>query len=161
MAEEAIRTYSAEHLFEFSSQVFEHFGVPRVDAQQAAYGKIAIALRAGKAIPLGWAIDRDGHSATRPEQMIESGALLPQGDDREHSGQNGYCLAALVDILSWDQQRDDIGVRVYHADGLVFRGEGRTQGPVFSGMRCSSSRIPDSPMRATHQPDAAKAVASR
>jgi LDH2 family malate/lactate/ureidoglycolate dehydrogenase len=64
------------------------------------YGKIEIALRAGKSIPEGWAIDRDGRPATRPEQVIDGGALLPLGGDREHGGHKGYCLAALVDILS-------------------------------------------------------------
>src|SRR5260370_30558476 len=42
-----------------------------------AYGKIEIALRAGKPIPEGWAIDRDGHPATWPQQMIDGGPLLP------------------------------------------------------------------------------------
>jgi L-2-hydroxycarboxylate dehydrogenase (NAD+) len=64
-----------------------------------AYGKIEIALRAGKDIPEGWALDRDGRPATRPEQMIDGGALVPLGGDREHGGHKGFCLAALVDIL--------------------------------------------------------------
>jgi LDH2 family malate/lactate/ureidoglycolate dehydrogenase len=66
----------------------------------APYGKIEIALRAGKAIPQGWALDRNGLPATRPQQMIEDGALVPLGGDREHGGHKGFCLAALVDILS-------------------------------------------------------------
>jgi LDH2 family malate/lactate/ureidoglycolate dehydrogenase len=65
-----------------------------------AYGKIEIALRSGKPIPDGWAVDRDGRPATRPQQMIEGGALVPLGGDRDHGGHKGYCLAALVDILS-------------------------------------------------------------
>jgi LDH2 family malate/lactate/ureidoglycolate dehydrogenase len=65
-----------------------------------AYGKIEIALRKGKPIPTGWAVDRDGKPADRPEQMIEGGALLPLGSTREAGGHKGYCLAALVDILS-------------------------------------------------------------
>jgi LDH2 family malate/lactate/ureidoglycolate dehydrogenase len=32
--------------------------------------------------------------------MIEGGALVPLGGDREHGGHKGFCLAALVDILS-------------------------------------------------------------
>ena len=32
--------------------------------------------------------------------MIEGGALLPLGSDREHGGHKGYCLAVLVDVLS-------------------------------------------------------------
>jgi LDH2 family malate/lactate/ureidoglycolate dehydrogenase len=65
-----------------------------------AYGKIEMAQRAGKAIPEGWAVDRDGRAATRPEQMIDGGALVPLGGDRDHGGHKGYCLAAMVDILS-------------------------------------------------------------
>jgi LDH2 family malate/lactate/ureidoglycolate dehydrogenase len=65
-----------------------------------AYGKIEIAKRKGGAIPPGWAVDRDGNPATRPEQMIDGGALLPLGSTREAGGHKGYCLAALVDILS-------------------------------------------------------------
>jgi LDH2 family malate/lactate/ureidoglycolate dehydrogenase len=65
-----------------------------------AYGKIEIARRQGVGIPPGWAIDRDGNPATRPEQMIDGGALLPLGSTREAGGHKGFCLAALVDILS-------------------------------------------------------------
>jgi LDH2 family malate/lactate/ureidoglycolate dehydrogenase len=64
-----------------------------------AYGKIEIALRAGEGIPDGWALDRDGRPATRPQQMIDGGALVPLGGDREHGGHKGFCLASLVDIL--------------------------------------------------------------
>jgi LDH2 family malate/lactate/ureidoglycolate dehydrogenase len=66
----------------------------------AAYGKIEIAQRKGEPIPPGWAIDREGNPATRPEQMIDGGALLPLGSTREGGGHKGYCLAAAVDILS-------------------------------------------------------------
>jgi len=66
----------------------------------AAYGKIEMAQRRGESIPDGWAIDRDGHATTDPQAMIDGGALLPLGSDREHSGHKGYALAAMVDILS-------------------------------------------------------------
>src|SRR5438309_5048196 len=65
-----------------------------------AYGKIEIAKRKGEPIPSGWAIDRDGNPATRPEQMIDGGALLPLGSTRETGGHKGFCLAAMVDVLS-------------------------------------------------------------
>jgi LDH2 family malate/lactate/ureidoglycolate dehydrogenase len=65
-----------------------------------AYGKIEIALRAGKPIPEGWAVDRDGRPATLPQPMIEGGALVPLGGDRDHGGHKGFCLSAMVDILS-------------------------------------------------------------
>jgi LDH2 family malate/lactate/ureidoglycolate dehydrogenase len=65
-----------------------------------AYGKIEIALRAGQPIPEGWAIDNEGHAATRPQQMIDGGALVPLGGSRDKGGHKGFCLAAVVDILS-------------------------------------------------------------
>jgi L-2-hydroxycarboxylate dehydrogenase (NAD+) len=66
----------------------------------AAYGKIEMAQRRGESIPDGWAIDRDGRPTTDPQAMIDGGALLPLGSDREHSGHKGYALAAMVDVLS-------------------------------------------------------------
>jgi L-2-hydroxycarboxylate dehydrogenase (NAD+) len=64
-----------------------------------AYGKIEIASRQGLALPPGWAVDREGSITTRPEGMIDGGALLPLGSDREHGGHKGYCLAVMVDML--------------------------------------------------------------
>lgn len=65
----------------------------------AAYGKIEIARRVGKQIPDGWAIDREGRVTLDPEGMVDGGALLPLGSDREHGGHKGYCLAIAVDLL--------------------------------------------------------------
>jgi LDH2 family malate/lactate/ureidoglycolate dehydrogenase len=64
-----------------------------------AYGKIEMALRRGEAVPEGWCVDRDGRGTGDPRAMIEDGALLPLGSDREHGGHKGYCLAAMVDLL--------------------------------------------------------------
>lgn len=65
----------------------------------AAYGKIEIADRAGAPIPAGWAIDSTGHVTTRARGMIEGGALLPLGSERELGGHKGYALAIAVDLL--------------------------------------------------------------
>jgi LDH2 family malate/lactate/ureidoglycolate dehydrogenase len=65
----------------------------------AAYGKIEIARRKGESIPEGWAIDREGRATTNPHVMIEGGAMLPLGSEREHVGHKGYALAILVDML--------------------------------------------------------------
>jgi LDH2 family malate/lactate/ureidoglycolate dehydrogenase len=64
-----------------------------------AFGKVEIAKRAGKAIPEGWIIDKDGKASTDPEDVY-SGGLLPLGATREMGGHKGYCLSAMVDILS-------------------------------------------------------------
>jgi LDH2 family malate/lactate/ureidoglycolate dehydrogenase len=65
----------------------------------AAYGKVEIAKRKQEDIPLGWAVDSQGHNTTAPEGMIEGGALSPLGSFREMGGHKGYCLASMVDIL--------------------------------------------------------------
>lgn len=66
----------------------------------AAFGKIEIAVRRGESIPDGWAIDRDGQITTDPLKMTDGGAMLPLGSTRELGGHKGYCLGAMVDILS-------------------------------------------------------------
>ncbi|MEQ9230791.1 MAG: Ldh family oxidoreductase, partial [Cyclobacteriaceae bacterium] len=66
----------------------------------AAYGKIEIAVRHGKAIPSGWIIDKEGNQSTNPKDVANGGALLPLGSIRELGGHKGYALAAMVDILT-------------------------------------------------------------
>ncbi len=64
-----------------------------------AYGKIEIALRKKEQIPKGWIIDKDGRGTTDPQDMIDGGAQLPLGSEREMGGHKGYALASMVDIL--------------------------------------------------------------
>ena len=66
----------------------------------AAYGKLEMAIRKGEEIPTGWAIDREGMPTTDPNAMADGGAMLPLGTDRDHGGHKGYCLGAMIDILS-------------------------------------------------------------
>jgi LDH2 family malate/lactate/ureidoglycolate dehydrogenase len=65
-----------------------------------SYGKVEIAKRKGEKIPEGWCIDKNGNATCEPDDMIEGGALLPLGSDKNGSGHKGYCLASMVDILS-------------------------------------------------------------
>jgi LDH2 family malate/lactate/ureidoglycolate dehydrogenase len=64
-----------------------------------AYGKIEIALRKNEAVPTGWVIDKHGNNTNDPQDMIEGGAQLPLGSEKEMGGHKGYALASLVDIL--------------------------------------------------------------
>jgi L-2-hydroxycarboxylate dehydrogenase (NAD+) len=64
-----------------------------------AYGKIEIALRRATDIPKGWIVDKQGRDTTNPQDMIDGGAQLPLGSERELGGHKGYALAAMVDIL--------------------------------------------------------------
>jgi L-2-hydroxycarboxylate dehydrogenase (NAD+) len=66
----------------------------------AAYGKIEIAKRKGAKVPKGWIINNAGDMTDQPEDMINGGALLPLGSERELGGHKGYCLSAMVDILT-------------------------------------------------------------
>lgn len=64
-----------------------------------SFGKIEIALRKKTEVPRGWIIDKEGRDTTHPQDMINDGAQLPLGFDREMGGHKGYCLASMVDIL--------------------------------------------------------------
>lgn len=59
---------------------------------EAARGKVMVAAREGKAIPLGWALDKDGNPTTDPKRALE-GMMLPSG------GVKGAMLALVVELL--------------------------------------------------------------
>jgi LDH2 family malate/lactate/ureidoglycolate dehydrogenase len=65
-----------------------------------AYGKIEIALRKDEPVPRGWIVDKEGRDTTDARDMIDGGAQLPLGSEREMGGHKGYALASMVDILS-------------------------------------------------------------
>ncbi len=66
----------------------------------AANGKLEILQRKQQDAPLGWIQDSTGNASTNPNELKQGGALLPLGGDREHGSHKGYCLGAMVDILS-------------------------------------------------------------
>ncbi len=59
---------------------------------EAARGKVMIAAKEGKAIPIGWALDRDGNPTTDPAAGLE-GSMLAMG------GAKGAMLALVVELL--------------------------------------------------------------
>jgi L-2-hydroxycarboxylate dehydrogenase (NAD+) len=61
-----------------------------------AMGKIEIARRMDVEIPVGWAVDAEGEPVTNPHEAV---ALMPLGGERLTSGQKGYGLALLVEML--------------------------------------------------------------
>ncbi|HEU4559292.1 MAG TPA: Ldh family oxidoreductase [Longimicrobium sp.] len=69
-------------------------------ASALSFGAVEDSARRGRSIPEGCAIDREGRMTTDPREMLDGGALLPLGGDRERGGHKGYCLAAMVDLLS-------------------------------------------------------------
>lgn len=66
----------------------------------AANGKLEILQRKQKDAPDGWIQDADGKVINDPFGVQKGGALLPLGSDFDHGSHKGYCLGAMVDILS-------------------------------------------------------------
>ncbi|WP_296951243.1 Ldh family oxidoreductase [uncultured Massilia sp.] len=59
---------------------------------EVARGKLMVAARAGRSIPPGWALDRDGNPTTDPQAGLD-GMMLPAG------GVKGAMLALVVELL--------------------------------------------------------------
>jgi (2R)-3-sulfolactate dehydrogenase (NADP+) len=59
---------------------------------EVARGKLMVAAKEGRQIPLGWALDRDGNPTTDPKAGLE-GMMLPAG------GVKGAMLALVVELL--------------------------------------------------------------
>src|SRR5206468_3448613 len=59
---------------------------------EVARGKLMVAAKEGKPIPLGWALDRDGNPTTDPKAGLD-GSMLPMG------GTKGAMLAMIVELL--------------------------------------------------------------
>jgi L-2-hydroxycarboxylate dehydrogenase (NAD+) len=62
-------------------------------------GKIEIAARAGKSMPVGWGMDQDGQPTTDPQVALKARMVAPLGSLPELSSHKGYGLAVMVDIL--------------------------------------------------------------
>ena len=66
----------------------------------AANGKLEILQRKNESAPLGWLQDKKGQPTQAAQGIVEGGALLPLGGDREHGSHKGFILGSIVDILS-------------------------------------------------------------
>ena len=60
---------------------------------EVARGKLMVAAKEGRAIPLGWAVDKDGNPTTDPQAGL-AGSMLPMG------GTKGAMLALMVELLA-------------------------------------------------------------
>ncbi|MBE9603955.1 Ldh family oxidoreductase [Acetobacteraceae bacterium H6797] len=64
-----------------------------------AYGKVSIARREGKTLPVGWALNADGQPETDAQVASDERRLAPLGGTRQLGGHKGYGLATMVEIL--------------------------------------------------------------
>lgn len=59
-----------------------------------AEGKLRVARAAGRAIPEGWIVDKNGEPSTDPNDYYDDGAMLTMG------GHKGYALSLMVDLFA-------------------------------------------------------------
>lgn len=65
-----------------------------------AMGKLEIALREGKPIPPGWAVDGKGQPTVDIPTVYSEGGLAPVGSSITTSSYKGYALGAMVDVFT-------------------------------------------------------------
>ncbi len=63
----------------------------------ASYGKVKVAAQKGEELPMGWMVDKKGHTLTDPKR-IKDGFLLPIGDYKGY-GLN-FVIGALAGVLN-------------------------------------------------------------
>lgn len=103
----------------------------------APYGKVEMAKKADESIPEGWAMDNEAAVTTDPGAMMDGGALLPLGQDRERGGHKGYALGSMVDILcgvlsgaNWGPFVPPFGRKEYEPEEKVGEGLGHFFGAL-------------------------------
>jgi uncharacterized oxidoreductase len=67
-----------------------------VTTSVVAEGKVRLAKAAGRPVPEGWVLDRNGVPTTQPGDLYDGGSLLPLGG---REGHKGYGLGVIVDLL--------------------------------------------------------------
>src|SRR5512133_2601564 len=65
-----------------------------------ARGKLAVAEKKGEKVPIGFVQDKDGNPSDDPTILKRGGSMLTLGGDRVHGSHKGFCLSAMVDIVS-------------------------------------------------------------
>lgn len=65
-----------------------------------ARGRVDLLDRKGLAISEGFVQDSEGRPSSDPGVLKKGGSILPLGSTREYGSHKGYCMAAVIDILS-------------------------------------------------------------
>ena len=82
-------------------------------------GRITVYDKAGKPIPEGWGIDKQGLVTANPSEVLEGGALMPLGGIDLMRGYKGYGLGLMVDIFSGVLSGSAFGTDVDIHDGTL------------------------------------------
>lgn len=65
-----------------------------------ARGKLEIMEKQGKSAPDGFIQDSTGMKSNDPSILKRGGSILPLGGDYEHASYKGFCMGAMVDIIT-------------------------------------------------------------
>lgn len=98
-----------------------------------ALGKVEIAVRQEKPVPLGWGFDATGQPSTNAREVLEARNLTMLGSSPVLSSPKGYGLAVMVDTL----------VGVLSGMGHSFRVTPSTAGHFFGAFRIDAFRDVD------------------
>ncbi|HEY7106838.1 MAG TPA: Ldh family oxidoreductase [Acidimicrobiia bacterium] len=71
-----------------------------VSTSTVAFGAVEHALRTGRELRPGWAVDGAGRPTTDPGVVVREGGLTPLGGTPEGSSHKGYALSTAVDLLT-------------------------------------------------------------
>ncbi|MBE0695942.1 MAG: Ldh family oxidoreductase [Anaerolineaceae bacterium] len=77
-------------------------------------GRVTVYQKAGKPIPEGWGVNKEGSLTTDPNEVIQGGALMALGGSDIMRGYKGYGLSLLVDIFSGILSGSSFGKDVGH-----------------------------------------------
>ncbi|MBN1388701.1 MAG: Ldh family oxidoreductase [Bacteroidales bacterium] len=137
-------TFSVERLLGTNPVAFavpankEHDFVADFATTPIARGKIALAEKKGEQLPVGFVQDEKGYPSEDPSVLKRGGAILPLGGDRLHGSHKGYCMSAVVDILSGVVSGANFGPFVPPAVSYLPRKEkqvGKGTGHFFGAIR--------------------------
>jgi L-2-hydroxycarboxylate dehydrogenase (NAD+) len=102
-------------------------------------GRVTVFEKAGKPIPAGWGIDKEGRVTTNPAEVLQGGALMPLGGIDIMRGYKGYGLGMLVDIFSGVLS----GAATAGEVGDPSQPRGANVGHFFAAMRIDAFRPAD------------------
>lgn len=107
-----------------------------------ARGKLEVAVKKGEKTLYGYVQDETGKPTDDPNILRKGGSMLPLGGDREHGSHKGYCLGAVVDILS---SLGGAGFGPFVPPSVAYlpppeEGHGKGTGHFFGAMRIDAFR---------------------
>jgi L-2-hydroxycarboxylate dehydrogenase (NAD+) len=100
-------------------------------------GRITVYDKAGKEIPAGWGIDKDGQVTTDPSEVLKGGALMPLGGMDVMRGYKGYGLSLMVDIFSGVLSGSAVGANVARPANPL---DGANVGHFFAAIKIDAFR---------------------